>query len=345
MASSATRRVLRLNAIAVVVAFLLLELGARLVTGRLLAWGPLEDRGSHGRLDPVLGHVPRSGLSMRVRGEFTVTIEEDGTRSNGGGPALARPLTLVVGDSFAFGDEVDDAETWPAVLEQLTGARVVNGAVPGFGLDQAVLRAEALAESHRPDVVVVSFIPHDVRRCEMSIWSGNAKPWFDVDGERLVAHPPPSSWLRWTLGRPLSHSVLLDTLLGDRLQRDGPDTTVHERGVEVACLLMDRLAALSDRAGARIVVLAQPQTPLPNEPRYGDGRAEDRPDDLEIVASVLGCAAERGLRTLDLIPVVAALEPEHRARLFRGHGHNSPEGNRMIAARVRAFLAEVPEAP
>ena len=64
------------------------------------------------------------------------------------------PLTLAAGDSFTFGDEVNDDESWPAALEQLTGRRVINAGVPGFGLDQAVLRAEQLMGYHHKSRVL-----------------------------------------------------------------------------------------------------------------------------------------------------------------------------------------------
>ena len=43
---------------------------------------------------------------------------------------------MAVGDSFTFGDEVNDGQTWPAQLQQLTGRRVINGGVSGYGFDQ-----------------------------------------------------------------------------------------------------------------------------------------------------------------------------------------------------------------
>ena len=62
-----------------------------------------------------------------------------GEQASPGAPILA------VGDSFTFGDEVNDGQTWPAQLQLLTGRRVLNGGVSGYGFDQIVLRAEQLA--------------------------------------------------------------------------------------------------------------------------------------------------------------------------------------------------------
>jgi hypothetical protein len=326
-------------ALSIVATLFVLELGARVVTGSVTAWGPSSQVGADSILDPDLGYIPRAGLAAHVRAGFDVHTREHGIRSNGDQrPTHARPVTLVVGDSYAFGDEVLDAESWPAVLERAIDAPVVNGAIAGFGLDQSVLRAERLAPVVAPDRIVVSFIPHDVRRCAMSIWSGYAKPWFDVDAGRLRAHPIGryAAW-RHAMAPTLSRSVLLDSLFPNALRRDGPDTFAHHRGDEVACLLLDRVAALGRERGATVLVLAQPQTPLPDEARYPPDPDDPR-SDAELAAIVIRCAEARHLPVADAITAVAALPAARRDALFHGKGHNSPEGNRVIADLVREAL-------
>lgn len=334
---------LRAVATSIGVTLLVLELGARAWTGAFTSWAPAPDVGAESTADPDLGYVPRAGLAVRVRDGFEVHTREHGIRSNGDQrPTRERPITLVVGDSFAFGDEVLDSESWPAVLERAIDAPVVNAALPGFGLDQSVLRAERLAPIVAPDRIVVSFIPHDVRRCAMSIWSGYAKPWFDVDAGRLRAHSMRryGVW-REAIAPTLSRSVLIDSLFHDALRRDGPDTFEHVRGDEVACLLLDRLAALGRERGAAILVLAQPQTPLPTDPRYPSDPGDPR-SDAELASVVIECARQRGLPVADAISVVAALPATRREALFRGTGHNSPEGNRVVAEIVRDALERMP---
>jgi hypothetical protein len=330
----------RAAAISIGVTLLVLELGARALTGSsFTSWAPASDVGAESTADPDLGYVPHAGLAVRVRDGFEVHTREHGIRTNGDQrPTRERPITLVVGDSFAFGDEVLDAESWPAALERAIDAPVVNAAMAGFGLDQSVLRAERLAPIIAPDRIVVSFIPHDVRRCAMSIWSGHAKPWFDVDAGGLRAHPMGgyAAW-RHAIAPTLSRSVLIDWLLYDALRRDGPDTFEHHRGDEVACLLLDRLATLGRESGATVLLLAQPQTPLPTDTRYPSDPGDPR-SDAELASRVIECAKQRRLPVADAISIVAALPPARREILFRGKGHNSPEGNRVIAEIVREAL-------
>src|SRR5947209_20036859 len=76
-----------------------------------------------------------------------------------------------------------------------------------------------------------------------------------------------ATW-RESIAPTLSRSVLIEALFHDALRSDGPDTFEHHRGDEVACLLLDRLAALGRERGAAVVLLAQPQTPLPLDLRH-----------------------------------------------------------------------------
>ncbi len=142
---------------------LVLELGARAIIGSFASFAPAAEVGGHSIVDRDVGYLLRDDVAVRVREGYEVHTRAHGIRSNGDQrPSRDRPITLVVGDSFAFGDEVLDSESWPAVLEKAIDAPVVNAAVAGFGLDQSVLRAERLAPIVAPDRIIVSFVPHDV---------------------------------------------------------------------------------------------------------------------------------------------------------------------------------------
>src|SRR5438128_2007424 len=87
--------------------------------------------------DSLLGHMPRPGASGIVSGA-PVTIDADGLRYSGKNlPAGDGPI-LAVGDSYTWGEDVGDLEAWPAQLQRLSGRRVLNGGVTGYGFDQIV---------------------------------------------------------------------------------------------------------------------------------------------------------------------------------------------------------------
>jgi hypothetical protein len=159
----------------------------RLGTHTLFVWGYWDVE------DPEVGRIPhRPGFYIRdpIRGVEYSTLEHS-IRSNGHAAVYAeRPLTLAVGDSFTFGEDVSNDESWPAYLEEFMGHRVINGGVPGFGFDQTVLRAEQLSNIYHPDTIVLSFIAVDISRAEYSY----GKPYFDISSP-----PRSSSFIRWFL--------------------------------------------------------------------------------------------------------------------------------------------------
>ena len=86
------------------------------------------------QFDASLGWTPKAnaiGTAEMWGTTVGITILPDGTRSNGSqrATANAHPVIVAVGDSFTFGDEVSDSETWPAWLERKLGSPVINGGV------------------------------------------------------------------------------------------------------------------------------------------------------------------------------------------------------------------------
>jgi hypothetical protein len=118
--------------------------------------------------DPVVGYAPTDGtFVIREPGwnNATITIRQ-GLRINPKfDPSAPNNPILAVGDSFVFGYQVSDDETWPALLEKRLNRRVVNGGVSGYGSLAAVLRAEQLLKQQPYSLIILSIlIDEDLRR-------------------------------------------------------------------------------------------------------------------------------------------------------------------------------------
>ena len=195
-----------------------------------------------------------------------------------------------------------------------------------MGLDQTVLRAEQLVQAYQPDTIIVSFIAHDVHRTQMSFYSGRAKPYFDIEAGALRLHPAPVP-VRPLMKRILSQSMFLYMLLEEYLQTLAD--SVHHRGGEVACLLMQRLASLGGTSHARVIVVAQPQVPI------------EAPDNVQVKDNVLTCARNNHLEVLDLFPAIEREQEPSRFYVHSGQqfGHMNREGNRFVATMVSSALS------
>jgi len=325
-----------------------LELGLRTAQGwdGLTHWPNLVERartlgwvtGSASRAvhDPRLGFVGRpnhtttDGISYDARSLRRTPAPE--------GMALAEPPILVIGDSYAHGDEVTDRETWAAQLQPLIRRRVLNAGMSGYGIDQMVLRAEILVPEVKPAAIVMGFIADDVRRLEMKRVWGAEKPYFElVDGalvERNVPVPPPpapgSTLDVWQV--LLGRSVLFDTVLEALGLRydwyiDDERALPRHAGEKLVCPLLGRLAAL----GVPVLVVAQ------YDPYHwlDDGyRSVTRhTDDL-----VLACASAAGLATLDLFDVLDEAVRARGLRTIYRQSHPGPAGTAITARRIAAEL-------
>ncbi len=284
---------------------------------------------------PQLGYAPRPNFCSRDNHWGTaVSIDADGLRRNGDGPAPpGATFVAAVGDSFTFGDQVDDDASWPAQLEQLIGRPVKNGGVFGYSLTQAVLRGEWLLARFPVSTLVVSFIPDDLARCEYRK-RYTPVPWFDLRGDELVLQPLPpagsetadsAKWWKDLLG----HSALLDAVFANTRrawwfedEKQVPVPHLRGRGREIGQKLVERIDAACRARGVQLLLVLQGDAPHPD------------------ATAVLRHAEARGVQTLDLIDRFLAakqLDPEVQTRWFDGHMTRS--GNRWVAEQIAAALA------
>lgn len=348
---------LALTAGSVVLTLLLLELGLRVFQGQVLTFDnflykdlDLFHSAYPAQFDERLGFIPKVGYSSQGQDNLwkkRIHIGDLGIRSNGpGSNPPARPLILCVGDSFTFGAQVHDEETWPAFLERSLGVRTINAGVFGFGLDQSILRAEQLAPLYKPDLLIVGLIQDDILRNRLRMRTGVYKPYFTIHKDRLVLHKVPTASPKRPIG-PLrrigGYSLLVHTLMLrvdkaywlhglDRYNYLKRVETAHDQGVEVSCRLFERLARMREHQGFEVIVFFQ----------YVLDEKKKR------FALIQPCVERSGLELVDLGPVLDGLAQSDRKgyeSLF--DSHMTAAGNRLAAdtliQRIReAGLLDLP---
>jgi hypothetical protein len=286
-----------------------------------------------------LGHVPKPGRYVAEDKVYTATDEH--IRSNGEHqPPTGKPI-LAVGDSFTWGDQVSDDETWPSYLERTLGKRIVNAGVAGYGVDQAVLRAEQLVEDYEPELLIGFFIPADVWRSELSYFAA-PKPYFRVVAGKLELHnvPVPQRRATSTFKRVLGYSHACDWLLGRvargwYLTETGP-VSEHEQGPEVCALLTDRLAALRDRHRCKLLLVLGSGLQIIEKKPVHPRNTED------MTERMIRRAKELDIDVLNLVPRLRekiAADPSLKEKWF--YGHMTPEGNAWVAAQIAERLERV----
>jgi hypothetical protein len=121
------------------------------------------------------------------RGDVTYTTNSDGFRSLHEFTNIRdRYQVIVLGDSFTFGDELDDSETWPQLLEQQDARlNVLNLAGTGYGTDQMYLTLQESISKYQPGLVIVAFISEDLDR-SLLLFRDFKKPRFVIKDDELV---------------------------------------------------------------------------------------------------------------------------------------------------------------
>jgi len=112
---------------------------------------------------------------------------------------------LILGDSFTFGDEVSDHETYSYYLqEMLPETEIINLGVHGYGHDQMLILLQEEGIKYQPDIVILGFLPKDMSR-NMLGFRDFAKPMFVLDDELVlkgVPVPTPEEVIKWDWLRP-----------------------------------------------------------------------------------------------------------------------------------------------
>ena len=318
------------------------------------------------------------GWTIRPNGRSTDGLFQSDARGLRCGAAappetLGAAALLLSGDSFTHGDELPWESTWSAQLQQQLGVahRVHNAGVPGYGTDQALLRAEALLPELRPKQVVMALCRDDLLR-NVNIVRAFYLHWTDFPWTKprfvlrdgvldLVNQPtvPVADVAAVVRGFEASSLVAFDDcfrpgfyaepwtdsfrllrfLRSRREHRERHEHLLHlvsEGGeaVQTTAAILERFAHSARAQGAQPLVLLLPQAD--DLPRYKSGTAS-------VFAPLLRLLQAAQVPCRDLGPtLLASLQPgeECSALFVNGSGHPNERAAALIAASVAAWVRE-----
>ena len=257
--------------------------------------------------------------------DFTVTVDERGTRSLGGRGHTGPLVVHCIGDSFTMGWGVEDDEAYPARLSELLGPshRVANVGVDGYGLLAALEKSRRVAGDRNPDVVIYLFCDNDLHddRVTTEVRGrsnlGHA-PWFALDGFRRLSYlaniPFAIKWAAYFAPalEATSGEGMEDNLEGEDLAAALASATVPAGDTAVALLEHAHQCHLRDRELWFVAVDTHPTT--------------------------LGYV--RLCQTQGIDHLLVPMDGRHR---IPGDGHLTAEGNRLLARQIhRAMTAPAP---
>jgi hypothetical protein len=289
-------------------------------------------------------HFPASSRVDRSRSglHFAVRINAQGFR--GPDVLLAKPegekRIVLLGDSFAWGQFVDDSATLPAQLEATLAARcrntrVLNLALPGSSIDaQRDMLERALPL--QPDAIVL--VHHDNDVVDMR----RPTLWEQLEESRELKSAFPMSLVYPVLRRLALWSLLRDarTRMGAVERRRRADAPLSQHALPDIDSLRSRYAEQYAAFAARVAALDVPLlvTAYPSHNALADrnrttfGWFED-------------LARARGDRYADLhTPLRASGLPDSVLYLLPRDGHASARGYALASTALAASLLSAPDA-
>jgi hypothetical protein len=236
---------------------------------------------------------------------------------------------VVLGDSFTFGEDVGDQETYSHRLEEsLPGTEVLNLGVHGYGHDQMLIYLREQGLKYQPDVVILGFLYDDMERNVLT-FRDYGKPRFVLEGGRLLLRgspvPPPDEMLarerwRWKLADLLKMLWLRNRWSARRSDREMKDLTLA---------ILDEMKAAIESAGARPAFAYLPV--------HGEITRTD-PGMTGRERFFFSYCRERGIQSMYLRPFFR--ERMRQGVELKAYGHWGPTEHKTAAEGMKAYLVE-----
>jgi len=238
---------------------------------------------------------------------------------------------LALGDSFTFGEDVGDDETYCARLKaMLPDTEVINLGVHGYGHDQMLIYLREEGVKYHPDIVVLGFVFAD---CERNILTFRdfAKPRFAIVNGRLTLRNSPVSSPETVLDRErrrlacvdllaiLYHNIRWKVGLEEKLSR------------EITSVIFDEMVSTVRGIGATPIFIYLPV--------FGELSASTFSEELTDGERFLSAwCKKRGVLYCSARPYFIAYAKKGSA--LKTSGHWGPTEHRLAAEVIRQFLSD-----
>lgn len=269
----------------------------------------------------------------------------------------------VFGDSFTFGEGVQNEEAYPKILEKIlkrdmlliqsqTNVEVINFGLGKTGTSQQLALYRQKGTKYDLDCVILGFL-------NGNDFTDNRGGVFSLRDDKLIHNATNYSSVRriqgilyripfygWLAGH--SHLVNLfrktATLLDDsvRMRRaamaqggiGNKNSDEEHLMIHLTLRLIEEFQREVRRNGSSFLIVNFPELDQKNFSDYVGG--ETIPRDVVMYEALKTLLAERNIRVLDLVPVFSKLSKPHY--YFEHDGHMNKWGHQVIASNVYEFV-------
>jgi len=290
------------------------------------------------KFDPLLGWKPKPNFKGKYLNNATYTTNSQGIRGQREYSYKKDPSTfriITIGDSFTFGENANDNETYPFLLEQtlttLTNKtiEVINFGVHATGTDQGYLYLKEEGMNYTPNLIVYGLFIPDIHRNSMN-FRDYAKPRFTLkNGDLVLESLPrePGYYLSHPAERPILYSP---RLIGNFLLTTYKKLTLYHHDVELTKSIIKEMNNLTKEKNAQLIVVLIPT------------QASVETDTFNFYDNVQKSfkefAPEESIPLFDLEPEFKLLTKAENITLYNEHW--TLEGNKEAAEAIAHFLIQ-----
>jgi len=247
---------------------------------------------------------------------FRGTVNHEYSRGN-------RPRIVVLGDSFTFGDEVSDDETYVHYLQEIyPEVEFINLGVHGYGHDQMLILLQEEGVKYGADMIMMGYLHHDNIRNLLS-FRDYAKPKFEIHNNKLILTnspvPLPEKFLEHWNWRS-SRLMAVGRLIGWHFLNRG--NRYNNAVKKTSSYILDEFVRTSRSVGAIPLIVSLPT------PR-GIDEAARFIEDYCLENKRVAC-------TSSLFPIFKAAK--RSGMPLKKRWHWDPRGNRLIAEGIYRYL-------
>jgi hypothetical protein len=236
---------------------------------------------------------------------------------------------LILGDSFTFGDDVGDDETYAHYLqEMLPHTEVINMGVHGYGHDQMLILFKEEGVKYRPDIVLLGFLQLDMSR--NLLWFRDfAKPRFVLERGELkltgVPVPRPEEILHRDWLRP--RMIDLFSLIRHHVRKS---LGLQQREMEAitTALLLDLIRSAESIDAIPMLVYLPRAREIAND-------AAMLPEEKYLFSI---CQQNKKARCFSTRPHFA--DKIAQGQTFKSSGHWEPAGHLTVAEAIKNYLLD-----
>lgn len=283
--------------------------------------------------DPTKGWIPKPNLrDVKAFDNKILSTNSKGFRGKKDFPYTKNKeklRILILGDSFTFGDEVSDDETYSYYLqEMLPHTEVINMGIHGYGHDQMLILLKEEGVKYEPDIVILGFLQLDMSR-NLLEFRDFAKPRFVLESGQLTLTdtpvPRPEDILQWDWTRPrildmfslIRHKV---TKLSGLQQKEMEEITT--------AILTDMISLIESIHATPILAYL----PRGREIAMSTAVTEDEAYMFSI------CKSNEKAKCFSTRPYFA--EKIAKGETFKSGGHWEPAGHLTVAEAIKQYLVD-----